>query len=504
MTDPTYSQSAGLVVRVADGYPVEVPADGQSTTTLELNLDNCAFGVPVDPTGNFTFFSTTSMGTIDPPFLTLTMESGDFPPLLVLKSGDQTGEAQVEVIVSICPSDAIAIMGVCTDQAYLDASCSGSTFINFVTPDSATQDTSQTNPPAEQPSLPSSPDDRQDQAQADQQNPEMSLTELYQDLEEFLAGEDITAPTPGQMAASGIALTTLLAGWLVLNQMSGVSAEQSLDVIKAWRDGERPPIGTEAELLTGVWDGGIEGNLPDDDPETTDEEIRPPAEHTPIQEAGEDRLLRTVNDSQDMDDALKKTNKDIETFEGKIPDHIKNSEAWKKHVAPKLKQVKDLFKKGELDKGRTWLDRAEELLKLRDQVDRDLDYLPPDKREAILWTERTLKVLGHFAADTYQTIVVAPAKAAGENILPGEYSKNFGKAMDEFSQSISDLGQGLAKMPRETIDNLTHANLRKIAPEEHKELYREWKTEQTDFIGKGIKKWRELYNHTMRCIFHDR
>ena len=190
----------------------------------------------------------------------------------------------------------------------------------------------------------------------------------------------------------------------------------------------------------------------------------------------------------------------------KVPLAVKNSEAWKKHVEPRIKQVKDLMKKGELDKGRTWLDRSEQLIKLRQDVDRDLGYLPDDKREAIVWTERTLKTLGHFASDTYQTLVVDPAKAAGEKILPGEQAQKWNKAMDELNQELSNVAQQIGELPRKGARLYTHGKLQEMAPQEHKELYgeREVKVEYPDFMGKGTAKVHELWDHTMRCLFHDR
>ncbi len=69
-----------------------------------------------------------------------------------------------------------------------------------------------------------------------------------------------------------------------------------------------------------------------------------------------------------------------------------------------------MIAQGELDTSRAWLDRAEQLLELRNEIDHDLNHLPDDSREAILWTERTLSALGHIASDTYQSLVIDPAK----------------------------------------------------------------------------------------------
>lgn len=511
VSQPTYSQSSAAEILVVSGYPSQLPADGESTTVLEVSIDNCRFGVPIDSSGTFTLDAHTSDGSIE--YL-----NGNFhqqPAQMLLTSSTQPGVVQIDVSVSYCPPGGVFLLGVCSDPSSVNATCSGSTSFTFTETDNTSQNTSQTNTTST-----SSPDaDNQVQTSStSEESSEMSAAELYQDLEEFLAGEGISAPTPGQMAASGIALTTLLAGWLVLNQMSGVSAEKSLEVIEAWRDGEMPPVRAEAEIPTDFWDGGIEGNLPDEDPDPTDDEEQTPAGQTPVQEGGEDRLLRGIKDAQDYDDALKKTTKDFEAFEGKIPDQVKNSEAWKKHVGPKLKQAKDLLKKGELDKARIWLDRVEKIIEVRKDVDRDLDHLPVEQREGVVRLVQALKVGGHVLSDGFNASVIEPAKAYGSKFLPAEQAQRWEKGMDETGQAISELGQGVPKAVKKFSRDITHGEymeqaeqmsqdsspeIRKEA-QEMKDLFKRENVDHFDPWGKGTKKAKELWNHTMRAIFHDR
>lgn len=343
---------------------------------------------------------------------------------------------------------------------------------------------------------------------------QISVVEMYDDLEEFLAGEGIDAPLPGNMVVNGLAVSSLLAAWLVLNQMAGIDAETSMQVIKSWKKGERPSIGAEAELPSEYGDVGVQGDH--------DEEGTSPDKKTPAKEGFEDRLLRAVEDGQDLDDAVKQTNKDIEAFEAKIPDQVKNLKVWKKYVEPKLKKIKSLAKKAELDKGRTWLDRSEKLLKLRNEVDRDLDHLPADRREGILVIERTLKVLGHFATDAYNTSVVVPAKLAGEKVLPPELSEKWNKSMDELSQGLSDVSQAvpeiLHKGGRLVTDGKGQDQLQNMMENDPAPGNRKMAEEISDIrsfkdrsvpvekfdLGKGIENGKRLWNHTMRCLFHDR
>jgi len=327
----------------------------------------------------------------------------------------------------------------------------------------------------------------------------ISPAALYADLEEFLAGEGITAPTPGMMAVSGVALTTLLAAWLVLNQISGISPQQSLEVIKTWSDGESPPTGADTGHPTGT-----------DATESVDEVGSISDQRTPVQEGAEDQVVRHIRDVKDNDDAIKQTRKDFEALEGRIPDQIKNSDTWKNNVAPHIKNIKDYIKQGELDKARDWLDRVENLIEVREEVVSGLDHLTPDKQEAMVWTERIIKTLGHIASDTYQTVVIDPAKAAGEQLLPSDLSKRWGDTMDELSQDMSNTAQEIGELPRTAADRFTHksSHLDHLGPENEYikvELYgeRDVPVEYPDFWGKGTRKVSELYNGAKNLLFGD-
>ncbi len=510
---PVFGQEEEPDIWVFGGHPAELPADNTSETLLEMNLNNCTWGgYPIDSKGLFNLQSSTTLGSISNG---QTLESP-----LILKAGSVPGDAVITVEISYCPPGGVMLLGVCSDPTAERAKCTLSTTYTFyeVAGSEENQDQSSSAPaPSDQQPQSSSPSEPKG-GETTEQPEGTSLAELYDDLEDFLAGEGITAPTPGQMTASGIAITTLLAGWLVLNQMAGTSTEKSFEVIKAWKKGERPPIGAEADIPTDFWDGGIEGHLPDEDPDPTDDEEQTPAGQTPVQEGSEDRLLRGIKDAQDHDDALKKTNKDIEAFEGKIPDQLKNAEAWKKHVGPKLKQAKDLLKKGELDKARTWLDRAEKILEVRKDIDRELDHLPVEQREGVVRLVQALKVGGHVLSDGFNASVIEPAKAYGSKFLPAEQAQQWEKAMDETGQAISEVGQGIPKAVQKVSRDITHGEMMEQAeqmsqdssPEirkdgqQMKDLYKRENVDHFDPWGKGTKKAKELWNHTMRAIFHDR
>lgn len=561
-----YSQSTGAEIRVASGYPTELPADGQSETVLEVDYANCSFGAPTDPDGNYSLTLESTLGEIYPRFSS-TIDGGRFPPPITLQAGVIPGEAALNVTVSYCPAEAIVLMGVCSDPAYMDASCSGTAIFLFTEVPQEEQNQNPADEPADPPE--EEPVDTLPQAEenSDQliEKEEPSLAKLYQDLETFLAGEGIEAPTPGMMAASGIAVSTLLAGWLIINQLSGVSAERSLEAIQAWRRGEVPPqekqldFGVSAEvsdlpqetesnfsvdgdvepgmeppepaqepaedpLLPGISDsqGAPEPHPPDPAPNNPiyvdlQEDSRPQTgPHPPAQESVEDRVVRGAKDLQDLDDALKQTRKDLNSFLENVPDGLKNSQIWKKHAAPGIKKVEDWIKLGELDKARDWLDRVEKLVKVRQKVARELDHLTPAQQEMLVWTERTLKGLGHIGADAYKSTVIDPAKAAADKVLPPELSRNINQKLDEFDQGIRETAEGVSELARTGArgvtdsrgqDQLQHIMENDPAPgnrqmaEEIADI-RSFRTrkvpvEQTDFIGRGTAKVRELYDDFM-------
>ena len=352
-----------------------------------------------------------------------------------------------------------------------------------------------------------------------------NLSELYQELEAFLAGEGITAPSPGQIAAGGVTLATLLGGWLLLNLFSGTPAEASLAAISAWQN-QKPP---QAPTAT------AEPELPektDEEPEPTQPEKTPPpqpvipltAELPPDQppprtpasgETTEESIVRNIRDIKDLDDAVKQTRQDFEAFIDQVPASVRNSHEWQTLIDPKLDRIQELIKNGELDQTRTWLERVEALIELRNDVERDLGYLPSDSQEAIVWTERTLQTLGHFASDAYQNLVIEPAKNAGGAILPSELSDKWGEHMDELGQALSDVAQQVSELPRQGTRLLTHGNLQDQASEmmqssspiiqqegqEIRNLVERDSVEYPDFWGKGTKKVSELWNNSLGKIF---
>jgi hypothetical protein len=321
---------------------------------------------------------------------------------------------------------------------------------------------------------------------------EASVDDLVKSLKDWLSAGGIKEPDPAKVVAGGGAAAVLIATWFILNNRSGIPMEQLEMALGRWRWAQRDsPAVAGGEPPSDVPEGGKvppegakPGSLPEGDriqpkagaeakvpPEQEPEKVgvsaeaepAPAAEAAPAKpdvkpaagESGEEQALRRVRDMQDLDDAVDRTSKELKEFIEKIPQELRDTQKWKDLVAPKLEKLQELLSKAKLDQGRTWLDRAEKLLELRKEAERDLAHLQPDAREAVIWTERTLRVLSNIATDAFKVMVTDRAKDAGNAILPKDAAEKFGKAMDELHQELEGLGEGISKAVRQGAFNLT-------------------------------------------------
>jgi len=79
------------------------------------------------------------------------------------------------------------------------------------------------------------PDDVKDDDPPDQTPAPPPSPDLLKNLEEFLAGQGVEPPTPGQAAAGAAGLSALLAAWVITNMASGFSQQELLQAIQFWR-----------------------------------------------------------------------------------------------------------------------------------------------------------------------------------------------------------------------------------------------------------------------------
>jgi len=135
--------------------------------------------------------------------------------------------------------------------------------------------------------------------------------------------------------------------------------------------------------------------------------------------------------------------------------------------------------------------------------------------------ERTLKVLGHFATDAYDTAFVVPAKLAGEKVLPAELAKKWNKSMDELSQGLSDVAQAVPEILHKGgrlvsdgkgQDQMQHIMENDPAPGNRKMAkyisdvrgFKDPKVPVKKFdFGRSFENVKNRWNETVRA-FHDR
>ena len=63
----------------------------------------------------------------------------------------------------------------------------------------------------------------------------LAVSDLVRDLEQFLAGEGVKGPTPGQAAAGAAAVSALIGAWVLVNLLSGADPQAVLAAVQKWR-----------------------------------------------------------------------------------------------------------------------------------------------------------------------------------------------------------------------------------------------------------------------------
>ena len=62
----------------------------------------------------------------------------------------------------------------------------------------------------------------------------LTVSDLVRDLEQFLAGEGVKGPTPGQAAAGAAAVSALIGAWVLINLLSGADPQAVLAAVQKW------------------------------------------------------------------------------------------------------------------------------------------------------------------------------------------------------------------------------------------------------------------------------
>jgi hypothetical protein len=102
------------------------------------------------------------------------------------------------------------------------------------------------------------------------------VSNLVRNLEEFLAGQGVQGPTPGQAAGGAAAVSTLIGAWVLTNLLSGVSREDLLRAVHAWRHRSATPAPAVKPVPGNIKTSPPTSRLPEQPPEVTMTTKHPP------------------------------------------------------------------------------------------------------------------------------------------------------------------------------------------------------------------------------------
>ena len=112
---PGQTVGTGVIVTLKPGQPSSLSADGESQTTLLIDVNpnaSCWGGSDILGDGLYVM-AETSLGTIDWPG---PVDPADLPVEVSLTAGTSPGRAEVTIDVSYCPPPGVIVYGVCSDM----------------------------------------------------------------------------------------------------------------------------------------------------------------------------------------------------------------------------------------------------------------------------------------------------------------------------------------------------------------------------------------------------
>jgi hypothetical protein len=179
-------------------------------------------------------------------------------------------------------------------------------------------------------------------------------------------------------------------------------------------------------------------------------------------ESGEQRAERAVDDAEDLRKAVDQTLDAFDKNLKDVPKEVKETEFWKKKIAPKLKKFDDMAIKDKSAKLQELLRVMKELLEVRKQVDADLSSLSKDEREGIVWLERGLRGGGEALNKLHNKLITDPAIAAAKSILPKDQAAAAEKILKQHQADIEKLTRGISEIPRRGAQAVTKAQHREL------------------------------------------
>jgi hypothetical protein len=328
---------------------------------------------------------------------------------------------------------------------------------------------------------------------------------LVRSLEAFLGAAGLSGVDPARVAAAGGSAAVLITAWVIINHRAGVSMEKLEQALGQWRwrlgEGSEPgpaegpkevpnqvpeagKIGAGAKKPASIPEGGkisagsgvhASASAQIDEPES---KVGVEAQHPGSLaagaralsgESGEARVKRAVDDIEDYRQALDKTFEGFDKELAKVPKEVKETEFWKKNVAPQLKKLENMAMKDKSAKLKEFLGVMKELLQVRQQVDADLSSLSKDEREGIVWLERGLLGGSKALNKLHNNLITDPAIAAAKAMLSKDLAAAAEKFFKQHQTDFENMTKGISELPRRGAQAVTKAQHRELITGQIKE-----------------------------------
>jgi len=317
-------------------------------------------------------------------------------------------------------------------------------------------------PPAAQPPVVSTPGQLPVAPAPTRPSPTSSVPDLVRDLEKFLAGEGIKGPSPEQAAAAGVAVSTLIGAWVLVNLLAGARLEDLLRAVREWSSGPKaaapqvepePVVETETVSVSEKVTDTVEKappRVPDAEQVAERQKAAVPSDRKPAAEGTQDWLTRRAEDAKDVLDAADKTREQFQDkFMEKIPEQLKATQAWEEQVQPLVDKIEATAPEkilGEILANRELWEETREKLKGR---------VPEDCIQAVNVLQSTIRTTVNIPMETVDKAHDALVQIIKTVLTAGQAKPDIAeraiKAIEEHKEALHQVAEDLARLPTKAI-----------------------------------------------------
>jgi hypothetical protein len=280
------------------------------------------------------------------------------------------------------------------------------------------------------------------------------------DLEEFLAGEGVNGPSPEQAAAAGVAISTLIGTWVLVNLLAGARLQDLLRAVREWSSGPKPPISqveqepvVETKPVSEQVRQKVEKvppRVPDVEQVKERQKVSIPADRKPAAEGTQDRITRYAKDAKDLLDAADKSREEFDDkFMEKIPEQLKATQAWDDQVQPLLDKIEATAPEkvlGEILANRELWEETREKLKGR---------VPDDCIQAVNVLQSTIRTTVNIPMETVDKAHDALVQIIKTVLTAGQAKPDIAeraiKAIEEHKEALHQVAEDLARLPSKAV-----------------------------------------------------